>query len=551
MVDGKPTQIRVALPWAERHPKTILVITTLVCLLPFAGKAIHIDDPLFVWAGQHMRNRWLDPYGFDVNWYGWTMPFHQVTKNPPLACGFLALIISVFGNTEWVLHLGFFAQAIAAILGTYVLARRLCNHPTQAALATLFTPVFMLSSTTLMCDVLMIALWIWAVVFWIRGLDENRPALLGLAGFLIGACSLAKYFGLALIPLLLVYSLLRKERSGRLLAYLLMPVVLIAFYEWVMWSSYGHCLVQDAFGYASERHSYAVGVILFKVLAGLSFAGGCCAIVIISIPILWRPKGWPFALIVLPLLLLSAWVLSGSLPANTGIFNHFGITLWWTLLILGGLVILGLPIFDWKRRKSPDAVLLLLWIWGTFAFCIFNWSINGRSVLPMVPAVAILLLRQIESNATTKNHRVSWALGAAALLSLVVSFSDYHLANSARRAVAEIKTKFGNDSATTIWFQGHWGFQYYAQEKGWRPLDFKHLETQTGDLLVFPVNNTNLKPIPKDLIDTVWSVEIPGWPLIATMSNALGAGFYMDIYGPFPFSFGVVPPEKYFIIKLK
>ena len=150
------------------------MIITLICLLPFADKAIHIDDPLFVWAGRHMQTRWWDPYGFDVNWYGWSMPMHEVTKNPPLACAFIALIISIFGESEFALHLGFFLQAIAVVLGTYALAHRLCDHPIHAALATLFTPVFIVSSTTLMCDVLMVAFWVWAVELWMRGMEENR-----------------------------------------------------------------------------------------------------------------------------------------------------------------------------------------------------------------------------------------------------------------------------------------------------------------------------------------------------------------------------------------
>jgi hypothetical protein len=55
----------------------------------------------------------------------------------------------------------------------------------------------------------MVALWVWAIVFWISGLEKNQPLSLILAAFLIGVCALAKYFGIALIPLLLVYSLMR------------------------------------------------------------------------------------------------------------------------------------------------------------------------------------------------------------------------------------------------------------------------------------------------------------------------------------------------------
>src|SRR5438105_3679055 len=147
MVEEKPVLFSRALSWVSRYPKSILVMATITCLLPFADKAVHIDDPLFLWAGRHLQIRWWDPYGFNVNWYGWTMPLHQVTKNPPLACVALALIMSLLSETELVLHLCFFAQAIAAILGAYALARRLCNYPTQATLAMLFTPVFIISGT--------------------------------------------------------------------------------------------------------------------------------------------------------------------------------------------------------------------------------------------------------------------------------------------------------------------------------------------------------------------------------------------------------------------
>jgi hypothetical protein len=41
------------------------------------------------------------------------------------------------------------------------------------------------------------------------------------------------------------------------------------------------------------------------------------------------------------------------------------------------------------HQKSADALLLLLWIVGTFCFAtFFNWSITARTFLPMGPAVA-------------------------------------------------------------------------------------------------------------------------------------------------------------------
>ena len=536
--------------WGRRYPKTILVMVALACLLPFAAKAFHIDDPLFVWAGRQMQTRWWDPYGFDVNWYGSAMPMHEVTKNPPLACVCIALIMSIFGENEFALHIGFLLQAIAVVLGTYALARRLCDHPIHAALAALFTPVFMVSSTTLMCDVLMVALWVWAVVLWMRGLEDNRPLLLVLAAFLVGACSLAKYFGIALIPLLLAYSLMRNGRPGWWLVYLLIPLAIIGLYEGAMRALYGHGLMWDAFSYASPNEVHGAGAIFFKVLTALGFAGGGCAIVLIFMPVLLRSKSWVGAAIVALFLLPTTWILSGSLPASAESPARLGITLLWTLLILGGLGVLALPILEWKRHRNAETLMLLFWVWGTFVFCVLNWTVNGRSVLPMVPAVAILLLRRIEFVRKSTKLQLNWFFGAAALLSLLVSFADYRLANSARGAAAEIQSKFGN-SSVPVWFQGHWGFQYYAQANGLRAFDFTNPQTRPGDLLVVPFNNTNLKPIYLDTVERVAIIEMPVSPWVATMSRAVGAGFYTDVVGPLPFSFGSVPGDGYYVFRLK
>ena len=102
--------------------------------------------------------------------------------------------------------MGFLWPAVASIIGTYFLAGRLCAHPFAAALATIAMPVFLVSSTSLMCDTMMVAWWVWTVLLWLRGLEQGSAVKLALAGLLIGVCALTKYFGACLVPLLLVYS---------------------------------------------------------------------------------------------------------------------------------------------------------------------------------------------------------------------------------------------------------------------------------------------------------------------------------------------------------
>src|SRR5271166_1189377 len=110
--------------WSNARSLILLAAATLFCLLPFSDRAFHVDDPLFLWSAQQITAHPLDPYGFQLNWEGWLQPMSEVTKNPPLACYYSAVIGSIFGWSERALHLGFLLPALAMVSGTYRLAKR-------------------------------------------------------------------------------------------------------------------------------------------------------------------------------------------------------------------------------------------------------------------------------------------------------------------------------------------------------------------------------------------------------------------------------------------
>jgi 4-amino-4-deoxy-L-arabinose transferase-like glycosyltransferase len=150
--------------WSSRQSYFLLIGITLVCLLPFSGRAFHVDDPLFVWSAQQIAKHPLDPYGFQVVWDNYSQPMSEITKNPPLACYYLAAIGSIAGWSERALHLGFLLPAIVLVLGTYRLSMRFTRSPLVAAAAALLTPGVLVSASSVMCDVMMLAFWIWAAV---------------------------------------------------------------------------------------------------------------------------------------------------------------------------------------------------------------------------------------------------------------------------------------------------------------------------------------------------------------------------------------------------
>ena len=210
-------------------------------------------------------------------------------QNPPLAAYYLAATGAVLGWSEEALHFGFLLPAAALIVGTYFVARGFCAHPFAAALATLAAPVFLLSSSSLMCDTMMMALWVWAVFFWGEGLERKSPARLALAAMLIAASSLTKYFGMSLIPLLLVYGALHERRAGRWLLYLCVPVAVLAGYQWMTCRLYGYGLLRYAAEYATKLR--VEGGLGTKLLETLAFSGGCLLAPLAAAPLLWGKKG--------------------------------------------------------------------------------------------------------------------------------------------------------------------------------------------------------------------------------------------------------------------
>src|SRR5690349_17168901 len=224
----------------------IIVAATITVLTPFLNKAFHIDDPLFLWMAQQISINPADPYGFAVNWYTTTQSMFSIMQNPPLSSYYMALMASLFGWSEPAMHGAFLVPAVAAVLGTFFLARRLSGSPLLAALLLLFTPVFLVSATGVMCDVWLLAFWVWSIECWKRALERNSGWLLFLASIVVAAAALTKYFGASLVPLLAAYTLVRDRRVTHRILYLLIPILVIASYEVITKAKYGQDLFSSA-----------------------------------------------------------------------------------------------------------------------------------------------------------------------------------------------------------------------------------------------------------------------------------------------------------------
>jgi hypothetical protein len=311
-------------------------------------------------------------------------------------------------------------------------------------------------------------------------------------------------------------------------------VAIFVAYEYWTKALYGQGLLLNAAEFATgQRATSGQPFVLANALMCVSFIGRCALVVLIFSPLLWSGKhiivGTAPAALAGVAIALGWWRLGTSLQAQqvaAALSKHWllvGVEL--MFCIGAGLSVFGLAISDtWRRKFDPGSLLLLLWISGTFVFAGFlNWTINARSVLPIVPAAAILLARRINENFKLKH--VIFAFAVSAIFALWITQADTDWADSSRLAAQIIHDKEKTETGT-LWFQGHWGFQYYMQQLGAHPVDFARTRLQPGDLVVIPQNNAETYKLKKQFMASAELLELPMHQFASTMRWKIGAGFY-------------------------
>lgn len=551
-----PTSARLA--WQQRG---LLVVVTLLVMAPFLGKPLHIDDPLFVWTAEHIQSDPWDFYGFEVNWFGFASPMSDMTKNPPLSSYYLAAAALVLGFSEIGLHLAQLLPTIAAVLGTYELARLLCARPLLAALVSLSTPVFVVSATTLMCDMPLVALWCWTLVCWHRGLLERRESLLLAGAVLATLAALTKYFGMCLIPLLVLDTIAVRRRPIWGLFWLLIPLAVLFAFQRASASLYGYGLISDATAYATNvNEAKGAPRNLEGIFLLLVFLGGCVvSVLFFSHRLLSRwtiGVGSLFTVVLGLIALYRGWTNVRQEATSLRYAEDWVLLAHVIVFLAAGLTVVALIAADLSTRRWHESLLLASWIGGTLLFAGFvNWTVNGRSILPLVPAVGILLARQLDRREGIPQCRPwtgelgTWDLPPIVLgtvLAMAVAAGDYAHAASARQA-ADLLARSYRPTSNKFTFVGHWGFQYYIQKHGGVPLDLSNTNYQQGDVIIVPRSNTNNYSMPSKVATTTELVEIEIPLPIATHWSRANAGFYGTIFGRLPWKFGSMSTDQYLV----
>lgn len=551
--------------WLLRiHPSVIVLIFVAVALLPFSNKSVHIDDPLYLWTAEHLIAEPGQVFKFSVNWSGTATPMAEAVFNPPGAAYYAAFFLRWFGGNEVVLHVAFFLIGLSTTAGVFTLAQKWCKSPALATAMTIATPIFLVSATTLMCDMLMLMLWIWALVFWEQGLAGKSWYFL-IAGFLAGCAVFAKYNGILLLPLFVVASYQGLRNWIWILAGLMVTVLMLWAYEVATAQIHGRGLFSLTRELSAAKRAMIMSQnpfhLTYQVITLLTFLGGGMVTVAI-LGLLHNLHGKRVALFplagavgvgVLVLVICASRQTLGGVAVETSSGKNWSMLMQIGFWAIAGALILIQAGIAFLRQRDRVGIVLTAWLIGGVAYAIFmNWMVSGRGLLWIMPAIGILTVRQLDQYDFTSFAKWKrWLpVAVSGLIAIAVTVADTYLANSGREAARVVAARHPDSNENGRWFQGHWGFQYYMQKAGWRPIDFARAETKRGDWIVTPCNNVKILMLPPEYVLESEELSFSTLSWLTTLHPDTGGAFHANQLGPLPFYFGTIPQEIYLIQRL-
>ncbi len=474
-----------------------VALAALALLLANAGKPLVVDDTAYTYYARQIAAAPGDPYGFEILWYGKPEPAFGVLA-PPVLPYWLAGSMLLFGDEplRWKLALFPFALALAASLQR-LLARFAPGLETPLLwMAVLSPPV--LPFFNLMLDVPSLALALSALALFLAACDRDSLAGAVASGLVAGLAIQTKYTAATALAAMLVYgALLARLR----LALFAAAVAACLFFGWEasMALRYGQPhFAQGLRGFLSagstRLESAALWTLGFLLLSG-ALAAPAGLLGLAALGLRRRAVGLAAAIVAL----CFAWIpfLPAVTIAKVAPWPHLvGAAPEQPLFLLLGLgTVASVAVVAWRlwNRGGREDRFLVVWLLVEIAsFAALSPFLAARRVLG-VSVVALLVCARATSRGLGPGRalaavRVPAIAGIA--LGLLFTASEYADALAVRESVGlverEMRALGADPERETVWFAGHWGFQFYAERAGMRPVAPGTSRIRRGDWIIVP-----------------------------------------------------------------
>jgi hypothetical protein len=514
-----------------RRSAPALVVAT-VLLLPFLDKAFTIDDPVFLAEARHSLTDPLHPTAFDMAWKEKAERVSVIVPTGPLMAWLLVPAV-LSAHPEMVAHGIQIGMLWIAIIATVGLALRLGLSPGWAAASGLLlgvTPAVLGMAGTAMPDVTAMALGVAGLEQVVAWRQERRLRQGIAAALLLGLAPLARTHLVLLLgvaALLQVGDVLSLREWFRfswaewlpiLAAPLLTGAVSVATQD----PGPGSSSVAMAAAGFSSTDTVIPNLLAFAIhwFLALPFA-------IPWVLLRWRPILGRAEVLVLATG-IAALFLRHVHPVDTP----------WVLAPVAGLSAAALidVLVDAVERKDDTQLTLGTWLFLAFPAAIYV-HLPAKYLLASAPAAAILVARAMVASPRLARPTLILATTASAILGVAILQADAAYANVARSAVRSLITP-ETARGQRVWYAGHWGFQWYAEEAGARYFSIEPPFPEEGDLVVACLNcEAHLENHDTEAFAPLHRIrhEEPGGRL---MDRLTGAGFFSNTWGYLPWTRG-------------
>jgi hypothetical protein len=509
------------------------ILLAAAILVPFLDKAFTIDDTVFLREAEHAVGDPLHPTAFEMVWSD-TPARVAPTSGPVMAWLLVPAILA--GGSERVAHLVQFAMLALALVATVSLGIRLgvpTGWASAAGLVLAATPALLGMAGTAMADVPAMSLGVLGLERLVAWKQERRWHQAIPAAVLLGLAPLARshlVLVLGVGALLLVGDFLKAStwRAER----------------WTLWVPLLAAPVVTGLIMVITRDP-APGASGLVGTTGATASFGRVPTNTVAFATHWvlaLPLALPWVLLRLSAMLRRWWALALGVVLM-GLLLYLSRrpplpTQWFIAPVAGlGFAVLCDVLTDgWNRR---DGAQLALGLWLLVALVATPYfQVPSKFLLASAPAAALLVARQ-----ASKSHGrlpllalgLTCALGVA--LGVAILRADAAFAGLGRRAAAALIAPQAA-SGRTVWFTGHWGFQWYAEKAGGRIVTATPPYPSPGDLVVMSRNSEagyriNMMLVRNFRLRHLGEVadRTPGGRLMAN-----GAGFYSNGWGFLPWA---------------